>query len=1723
MSDRRIASAFKTFSRRLLGGIRGPVPERAPASIATVVYLDLSRYSAISRSLEVGHQLGAQATRVLNDQILALVRQAAADATVDFDRAFVKGTGDGAILAFPTPADAERFAAALHERADEHSRQARSETEHRCFRVGIYSGEIIRTTGDVAGLAVGFAARLEAAGKTGQILIDAGSWSRLPAAQQRRYGDLETVPGKAHDPTFEIHRRQVVAPAPWDSEGDASLGLPASEGTAGPVPQPRKVSLDTARSYAELEIGLHRAHAGAHRVELRFTDPASEVEVHPEWGTAALDLAEIRALELDDEAYGKALAEGLFHDDNVRGLYIRARTAGAASGRSLRLRLLVGPSAAELGALRWELLHDLDTGTPVATCENIFFSRFMLSRDWRAVELRAKAELKALIAVAAPTDAASYQLAEIDVAGEVNRARESLCAAGDSGIKIDVAGQDEPLTLGRLVARLRDGSGRRGIDVLYLVCHGFLTAAQVPCILLQDDGGNAARLEGVELARAVAELRRPPRLVVLLGEATAALAPLLAEAGVPAILAMQAQISVQTITGLMPVFFRELLRDGQIDRALAAARGAVRDRHDAWMPALCLRLKRGCIWQEPDTGRGRDEAVSGATEAAEPETVLTLRTWPPPELPVEPYPVLLPYAHPELMAGREQEIEKLRMQLRLPVPILGLGATSGTGKSSLLLAGLVPRLRFSGAMSAERAPGATLVAVVRHPQEPGVAGRLLGDLASGVLDVEDDDWRGFARHLAEVERLAGEPPLLVLDQFENVLRAEAMAARARLGPLLAATTRRRPGTDEPLCRWLLAYRIEYHGELLAWLEDVLMEAKSQRPSEGPPLKEGGWGDLVSLPYDLSGPDRFLGLTVAPLATPPPAGDALAEATRVFSAAIEKPLAHYDYRFRTGDAERLALAFAEARLAVPQAPLVTELQVVLAHLLSQSTGGVITVPTDPEELVEEALADHLRRALEAAFPTGSRATGSRATGATDSATRRARALLALRRLATATGQRDEGVDAEELARAIGEDGELILEQLSTPLTRLVILQEAQGGLRYVLSHDRMAEVVVRTVEEEGRHGKLLVDAELLRLRRFVALETALYRSGEALAPRLPRRRFLALAANTEALLWDQERRAWWAACRRRRRADRRRVATWSLAGVAMLALVAFGVWSWATARAARRTLLDQVAQGEPEMALQALDQLRREEVGAGELLALLRRREVPSAVLERGLGGLAGAERGAAVLAAVELMMPLIEETPEDPVLIANLVWALDFAPARDPPFAARARESRGRVLAPLRRLRPPPPMPAEGDPDWIEIPGGSFLMGTGEDEEGQDDERPRHEVTVSTFRLQRHEVTNGEYRRLVPDHQDEDDLPAQYVSWYEAITYAAWLGGRLPTEVEWEYAARAGCVHRYCDGEGREKTVDAVAWTVRNSKDAETGEPAPRRVMLLAPNPWGLYDMLGNLWEWTADWYDVYSAFVPLRGSAAEPQADPWGPAGPAPSGGGRVNRGGSFRDRAVWTRVANRGRSAPDDGYEDRGFRVMLLPDRLEPLIVDDDAALGQRSSHPAAHRAAGSSRNIDTRASISGSGEIAGRLFRSRAVLNDGGSVSGVSNRPDPYDTQSVGATRAADGQSAPARRHGPLCCCAYATASGDSIVDTRVGRTRWGHLILPRAVGVIPVRADLEDITVDVEKPPRIGLELPHRPPRRIPGLRIHRVTDPPRHLVEARFASVALAVRKVAAGP
>jgi hypothetical protein len=225
------------------------------------------------------------------------------------------------------------------------------------------------------------------------------------------------------------------------------------------------------------------------------------------------------------------------------------------------------------------------------------------------VRLRGLTGLRALVLIANPANLAEYGLAPVDVEGELARARTGL---GAIPVVSPVAGEKASLTT--LGARLRDGC-----DILYLVCHGVLKKGE-PRLCLEDDAGQVAWVPGSEVVTRLRELQQTPRLVVLAscqsagsgGEAStgdegalAALGPRLAEAGIPAVLAMQGNVTMATVAQFMPVFFTELQRDGQIDRAMAVARGAVRERPDSWMPVLFMRLKSGRLWYTPGFANGQ--------------------------------------------------------------------------------------------------------------------------------------------------------------------------------------------------------------------------------------------------------------------------------------------------------------------------------------------------------------------------------------------------------------------------------------------------------------------------------------------------------------------------------------------------------------------------------------------------------------------------------------------------------------------------------------------------------------------------------------------------------------------------------------------------------------------------------------------------------------------------------------------------------------------------------------------------------------------------------------------------------------------------------------------------------------------------------------------------------------------------------------------------------------
>ncbi|MFL5803457.1 MAG: CHAT domain-containing protein [Roseiflexaceae bacterium] len=357
-------------------------------------------------------------------------------------------------------------------------------------------------------------------------------------------------------------------------------------------------------SYADLELNLHRRDADTYAVEMRFTQPDSDADVRlmAEAALVRFDTTRLRELSADAVAYGQALSASLFAEQAVAIAFAQARASAQSLDVPLRLRLFIGPSAPELHGLRWETLRDPQDGSALLMGEQIFFSRYLSSGDWRPVRLRPKGQLRVLVAIANPSDLGRYNLAALDVPAELERARTGL---GDMPrVDLDSGGK---ATLNNLIEQLREGP-----DILYLVCHGALLRGE-PVLWLEDEAGATARVPGAELVARLKELQERPRLAVLVscqsagaGEgALAALGPRLAEAGIPAVLAMQGNVTIETMATFLPTFFKALQSDGQIDRAVALARGAVRERFDTWMPALFMRLKSGRIWYVPGFGDDR--------------------------------------------------------------------------------------------------------------------------------------------------------------------------------------------------------------------------------------------------------------------------------------------------------------------------------------------------------------------------------------------------------------------------------------------------------------------------------------------------------------------------------------------------------------------------------------------------------------------------------------------------------------------------------------------------------------------------------------------------------------------------------------------------------------------------------------------------------------------------------------------------------------------------------------------------------------------------------------------------------------------------------------------------------------------------------------------------------------------------------------------------------------
>ncbi|MCU0569009.1 MAG: SUMF1/EgtB/PvdO family nonheme iron enzyme [Oculatellaceae cyanobacterium Prado106] len=244
--------------------------------------------------------------------------------------------------------------------------------------------------------------------------------------------------------------------------------------------------------------------------------------------------------------------------------------------------------------------------------------------------------------------------------------------------------------------------------------------------------------------------------------------------------------------------------------------------------------------------------------------------------------------------------------------------------------------------------------------------------------------------------------------------------------------------------------------------------------------------------------------------------------------------------------------------------------------------------------------------------------------------------------------------------------------------------------------------------------------------------------------------------------------------------------------------------------------------------------------------------------------------------------------------------------------------------------------------EMVNIPGGSFLMGSPRDEEGRyDSESPQHRVAIAPFFMGKYPITQSQYQAVMgsnPSHFQENGAhrPVEEVSWEMAIAFCQKLSQktrrdyRLPSEAEWEYACRAGTTTPFHFGETITTDLanfQGTDWEYSGTIYSGSYGKAPKGqyreetipVGQFPPNTFGLFDMHGNVWEWCVDYWHPNYQGAPTDGRA-------WITGGDS---GSRLLRGGSWCSNPLSCRSANRGRNTPDDRDRNFGFRVVLFAAR--------------------------------------------------------------------------------------------------------------------------------------------------------------------------------------------------
>ncbi|MCL1947444.1 MAG: formylglycine-generating enzyme family protein [Chitinivibrionia bacterium] len=219
--------------------------------------------------------------------------------------------------------------------------------------------------------------------------------------------------------------------------------------------------------------------------------------------------------------------------------------------------------------------------------------------------------------------------------------------------------------------------------------------------------------------------------------------------------------------------------------------------------------------------------------------------------------------------------------------------------------------------------------------------------------------------------------------------------------------------------------------------------------------------------------------------------------------------------------------------------------------------------------------------------------------------------------------------------------------------------------------------------------------------------------------------------------------------------------------------------------------------------------------------------------------------------------------------------------------------------------------------EFVLVKAGTFMMGSPKDESGRHFDEAQYQVAITqNYRISRYPITQAQYREITgsrPSYFGEnDDNPVEFITWEKANEFAKTIAdgrGRLPTEAEWEFAARGANASRGLIYSGSDE-LDEVGWYADNILSDTTHRT--QAVGQKQANVLGIHDMSGNVWEWCSDWYGLYPKGVSIN------------PAG-ADSGIERVVRGGAWDSNKLSCRLANRGSCYPSSGYNNVGIRVVV------------------------------------------------------------------------------------------------------------------------------------------------------------------------------------------------------